>query len=282
MPQIIKIKNLNLKEKEKILLKNISFDIEENETLMILGHNGSGKSLLIDCILGNLNYDGEIIINKWNKNKIGILYDHFSSLPLLKVKEILQLIESLYGVSRNENLINELGISRLMNKFFKVLSKGENKKVGLYASLFMNPELLILDEPSDGLDPEFRKSFWEIIRKFKGTVILTTHLWEEAKFISDKIVFIENGIILNQPINFNEKVSELRMKGKVVVEQIDQLSINKVFKTVISENKIYIYFHNEEEKMKIIEDLNRNVNSSFSVLPIDLQDVYYDFKDIML
>ena len=278
MHKIIEIKNLTLKTKDKTLLYDISFDVDENETLIILGHNGAGKSLLIDCIIGNLKYQGKIIKRICDKNKIGILYDQFSSLPLLKVREILQLLEAIYRSPRDENLINALSIYPLMGRYFKLLSKGERKKIGLYASLFMKPTLLVLDEPSDGLDPEFRNYFWEMMRKFEGTLILTTHLWEEAKYISDKVVFLENGSILGKPINYKDKIVELKIKGKIIVDDSDYGLDTNNFRTIVLDNKKIIYFRNEKERDKIIEQVKHNANVGFSVLPIDLQDVYYNMK----
>ena len=172
--------------------------------------------------MGNLPFKGTIHNAIKNKNELGVLYDQFSSIPLLKVGEILKLLEALYKTSENSELIKNLNIHLLKDKFFKVLSKGERKKIGLYASLFFKPKLLILDEPTDGLDPEFRDFFWNFIKNNKQTLLITTHLWEEVSSISDKILFIEKGKILNKPLSYSELLDKVKVKGKVIIEKTIQ------------------------------------------------------------
>lgn len=276
--QILNIKNVSYEVNGKKLLENISFTLNKNEKLIILGHNGSGKSLLIDCVLGNLKING-CVQNKMNrKDEIGILYDQFSSLPLLKVKEILTLLEVIYQCPANKTLLEKLDIERIQEKYFKVLSKGERKKVGLYAALFFNPQFLILDEPTDGLDPEFRDYFWDLINRSHITLLLTTHLWEEAKNVADKIMFIEKGCILNEPKSYEELLDNLKLLGKIITGNDIHSSWKEQYIHYIIEDKIYIYYRNQEEKDKLVTYISQNTSYGYSVLPIDIKDIYFNLK----
>ena len=166
MSTLISVNNLSLDIHGKKLLKNISFEVERGDVFAILGSNGAGKSLLLDCLIGNIDssYDKNTLCeNAFDKNKCGILYDSFASIPLLKVKEIFSWLSVLFGKEIDFKLIEQLEIRNILAKQFKVLSKGENKKAGIYAALFHNPELVILDEPTDGLDPIVRNKFWDIL-----------------------------------------------------------------------------------------------------------------------
>lgn len=278
---ILKIENLTYSLNNIKLLDDISFSLNENETLAVLGHNGSGKSLLIDCIMGNLKFEGNIENRIKNKNELGVLYDQFSSIPLLKVGEILKILEAVYKIEKENTLVKDLEIEALKYKFFKVLSKGERKKLGLYASLFFNPKFIILDEPTDGLDPEFRNLFWNVVNRREQTLLLTTHLWEEAVLSFDKIVFIEKGRILNYPMPFDELKKKMNVTGKVVLEKKTQnLEWFQKFKTLSIGNKLFTYYKNDSEKKEIIDYISRENQDieNYSVLPLNVKDIYQLLK----
>ncbi|MCY4561964.1 MAG: ABC transporter ATP-binding protein [Flavobacteriaceae bacterium] len=276
MGELIKIEGLTYKVGSKTVLDDITFDVIKGEKYLILGHNGSGKSSLIDCILDNVRYRGTILKNEINKDRLGILYDQFSALPLLKVKEILKLLECVYSTPRNNDLISSLTLEPLLNKYFYVLSKGERKKVGLYASLFVKSDLLILDEPTDGLDPEVRDIFWNIIRKYKKTVLLTTHLWEEAKFHVDKIIFLESGKILSNAETYDELMAKFPYKGKIVTNST--IKYPEEMRVISIDKQSFIYFKNQNEKKEIIRFISQADSTGYSVFQIDLRDIYVHLK----
>lgn len=275
MDTLIEVKNLRFKNQNKTILHDISFDVVKGEKYLILGHNGSGKSLLIDCILDNINYKGSIIKKTLSNDRIGVLYDQFATFPLLKVKEILSLLESMYSTVRSHHLIEQLGIEPLFNKFFKVLSKGEKKKIGLYAVLFAEKDLLILDEPTDGLDPEIRDVFWNLINTCDKTVLLTTHIWEEGKVFADKIIFLENGVILNKAQSYQELITNFPFKGKVVTASEPK---DSDFVSIKVDDQNFIYFKNQGQKELIINKVSNSDYSGYSVMPIDLKDVYLNLR----
>jgi ABC-2 type transport system ATP-binding protein len=281
MTNSITIRDISLKVSGLKLLNKVSFDLTVGDTLAILGTNGSGKSLLIDCMLGNIDCEckNNTLLNLLHdKRKLGILYDTFASFPLLKVKEVMSLLSEIYEKPFDERLITLLGIDKIQDKKMKVLSKGENKKMGIYCALFHHPEVIIMDEPVDGLDPIARSHFWNIITNVTSTVIFTTHLWNEIETCTNKLLLLHKGKALNEPMNINElKRTYCPYAGKIVVFNTGKhLFETDNFVTINNgqENGFCFYFANEVEKEVILEDISRKKINSFSILPIEIKDVY--------
>lgn len=284
MEKILSLSNVDLILDSKKLIDKVSFSIYKNEKLAILGSNGSGKSLLIDCIMGYLPYTGEINFNmnnsnKFDKKKIGFLFDSFSTISLLKVGEILNWLSCIYACSANEELINLLNISPLLEKKFSHLSKGENKKIGIYSALFHKPELILLDEPTDGLDPKTREIFWSIVSQRNSTIIFTTHIWSEIEDKCDKVIFMNNGNILNTPKSPKDLINnQVEYDGKIVLNNLSKEFIEfkqyYYYEENLEQNLISFYFKSEYDKNKIIKALVKSGRNNFSILDIDLNDTY--------
>lgn len=275
------IEGLSYRLNSMILLDNISFFVQENQKLAILGVNGSGKSLLLDGMLGNINCSyktNSFLDGRLEKGPYGVLYDTFSSFPLLKVREIVSLLSKIYEHAINESLLERLGLLGLLDKQFKVLSKGENKKLGIYAALFFEPKIVFLDEPLDGLDPNSRNMFWETISGMACTVIFTTHIWEEATMYADNVMFIKDGKALNQPAPSAELLDKYcPYRGKIVIsgesEQLFGFSLPQSSKE--NQNYEYTYYYSSnEEKDELLRKFNNNRITNLSILPITLRDVY--------
>ncbi|MDR0603288.1 MAG: ABC transporter ATP-binding protein [Bacteroidales bacterium] len=278
MDYFVNIENLSLNISGIELLHDISFDVEKGDIFAILGSNGSGKSLLLDCLLGNIKSSfnrNTILENRFDKQKSGILYDSFASIPILKVKEILSWLSVLFEKEMNNGLIEDLNINNILNKQLKVLSKGENKRLGIYAALFHCPELVILDEPSDGLDPIIRSKFWNILSNMDSTVIFTTHIWTEVENIATKILFLHKGKVLNTPMSSAQLIETyLPYQGKIAIYNTykDILLINGS-DYYEEENVCYFYYKGEMEKDALLNSIKKKV-INYSVLPIELKDVY--------
>lgn len=287
---LIEIKNLTYKVDGCYLLRNISLKVDEGDSLAILGKNGSGKSLLIDCLLGNINdieFEVKNIFGKKKlneKERIGVLFDEFSSIPLLKVKEIIDILESIYKKNRNEDLFEDLKIELILNKYFKVLSNGERRRLGIYSAFFHEPELVILDEPSNGLDPVIREILWKIIKESSSTIIFTTHLWNEIETVADKIVFINNGTLICEPMKPQILMDAyIPYIGKVVISSNNgNYALKKLIKSdrniVKEEGKYHIYFKDNNAKQDILKVVQSSINS-FSLLPLDIKDAYFIIKE---
>ncbi|WP_224133146.1 MULTISPECIES: ABC transporter ATP-binding protein [Leuconostoc] len=214
MNSIISVNNLTKKYNDTIVVDNISFDVEKGALFSFLGTNGAGKSTTINIICTVLNASsGETYVDglnvKTEKNKIrreiGIVYQQNVLDDLLTVSENLKFRASLYGIKgrkfdkRLDELANKLNFKKYLNQNFITLSGGQKRRVEIARAIFHNPKILLLDEPTTGLDPKSRKRVWEIIWELKKnlgmTIFLTTHYLEEAKN-SDLIMVLNNGKII--------------------------------------------------------------------------------------
>lgn len=209
--KIIEINNLNKSFDEIKAVCDLSFCVKEGELFAFLGVNGAGKSTTINMLCAQLAKDsGQIIVDGIDldknptgiKNKIGVVFQN-SVLDLpLTVKDNLESRAALYGivgeelVSRIDELSKLLSIKELLNRKLKNLSGGQKRRIDIARALIHKPKILILDEPTTGLDPQTRKMIWNVINKLRKdgnmTVFLTTHYMEEAAE-ADYVVIIDGG-----------------------------------------------------------------------------------------
>ena len=206
----IKIKGLSKNFGEKKVLKNLNLNIYESESLAIIGESGSGKSVLTKCIDGLESFDSGIIsydnienigdLKNLQKDqymtKFGILFQNAALLDSLTVKENLE-----FSQKKNvKEILKDLSIpENLLNEYPNTLSIGVQKRIGLARAILKNPEILILDEPTTGLDPIISKQINLIIKKLvkekKITTITVTHDMNSVYEFSDYTAFIKNGSI---------------------------------------------------------------------------------------
>ena len=210
---IIEINSLKKSFGDVEAVKDVSFSVKEGELFAYLGVNGAGKSTTISILCGALARDGGTVkvggfdIDKDGdkiKSLIGVVFQNSVLDRALSVKENLRCRASLYGICGNdfEKRLNELssllGLDEIMNRPIKKLSGGQRRRIDIARALLHKPRLLILDEPTTGLDPQTRKTVWEIVSKLRReenmTVFLTTHYMEEAAE-ADNVVIIERGKI---------------------------------------------------------------------------------------
>ncbi len=213
MNKIIEIRNLNKSFGNIKAVNDLSFDVAEGELFAFLGVNGAGKSTTINIICGQLSYDsGSVIIDADNlnsnsqsiKNALGIVFQNSVLDKALTVYDNLESRAALYGIYGNKfkarlNELSELlDFKDLLKRTVGKLSGGQLRRIDIARALLHNPKILILDEPTTGLDPQTRKTLWNVIsilRKEKNmTVFLTTHYMEEAAE-ADYVVIIDSGKI---------------------------------------------------------------------------------------
>ena len=213
MESVITVQHLKKSYKDVNAVDDISFDVGRGQLFAFLGLNGAGKSTTINCICGILVKDsGSIIIDEKDSDrdrlqtnkKIGIVFQNSVLDRDLKVYDNLRLRAALYGVVGDEFLENlktvssYLSLSPLLNKTLKTLSGGQQRKVDLARALIHKPSILILDEPTTGLDPQTRIAVWNCLdtmrEKENLTVFLTTHYMEESAD-ADYVVIIDKGHI---------------------------------------------------------------------------------------
>ena len=212
----LEVKNLVKKFKSTIAVNNISLEIEKNNTLGLLGPNGCGKTTSIGMMLGLITpTSGEIFIDgiKLNsENRINLLsLMNFASpyveLPKkLTVRQNLEVYARLYGVSnkveRIEELVEDLNLSKFLDKNTGELSSGQKNRVSLAKSLINKPKLLFLDEPTASLDPDVGDFVREYLEKYKNknelTMLLASHNMKEVERLCGKIIMMKQGKIVDE------------------------------------------------------------------------------------
>lgn len=212
---MITIKNLSKSYGKTEILKNISFEIEKNDKLLIIGPSGSGKTTLIRC-LNKLekDYQGEIIFKKKNikdikdeilRKKIGMVFQSYNLFPHLTVKENIELAPSkLTNANKEElskktlKLLKSVNIEEKINEYPKNLSGGQKQRVAISRTLANNPEVILFDEPTSALDPESIKSLVKLLNELskKATIIVVSHDMSLIKSFASKILFIDKGKII--------------------------------------------------------------------------------------
>jgi ABC-2 type transport system ATP-binding protein len=212
----LEVKNLTKNFNSTVAVNNISFKIEKNNTLGLLGPNGCGKTTSIGMMLGLITpSSGEIFINdiKLNsENRIQLLsLMNFASpyieLPKkLTVRENLDVYARLYGVAKKAERIDELtedlNLNKFLNKNTGELSSGQKNRVSLAKSLINKPKLLFLDEPTASLDPDVGDFVREYLEKYKNknelTILLASHNMKEVERLCDKIIMMKQGKIVDE------------------------------------------------------------------------------------
>ncbi len=213
MSSIIEINNLNKSFGDVQAVKDLSFQVREGELFAFLGVNGAGKSTTINIMCGQLKKDnGSVIIDGRDldknlisiKRELGVVFQNSVLDSALSVYDNLQSRAALYGIlglefkNRLSQLAVLLGFEDLLKRTIGKLSGGQRRRIDVARALFHRPKILILDEPTTGLDPQTRRILWDVIsdlrKKENMTVFLTTHYMEEATD-ADFVVILDNGKI---------------------------------------------------------------------------------------
>lgn len=214
---MIKIENLHKSFGKLKVLDCLNLDINEGGIFAILGPNGSGKTTLIKSILGMvvpekglISLNNENIIGKWAyRNQINYLPQIANFPSNLNVRELIDMVKNLRPKPSNEtNLINTFGLEPFLNKKLGTLSGGTKQKVNLVLTFMFDSPLIILDEPTNGLDPISVIHLKKIIQKEKErgkTILITTHIMSLVEAVADEIVFLLDG-----KIYFRGSVSALK------------------------------------------------------------------------
>ena len=208
----LEIKKINKKYGDQVALIDVSFSLKKGDIVGFLGPNGAGKTTLMKIITSILKPDsGNITINGYDtqkneistKKQIGYLAENNPLYKDMLVTEYLDFIASLYEIENKKDKVKEIikktGLEGEIKKKIEELSKGYKQRVGIAAALVHDPNVLILDEPTTGLDPQARHSVWDQIRIYKNdgkTVLLTTHYMDEAEILCDEIAIMDAGKIL--------------------------------------------------------------------------------------
>lgn len=276
--KIITTKNLSKEypsksfSKEKILaLNNFSFEVESGEIFGILGPNGAGKTTLIKILLGITHRtDGDIkifdkeISDESYKMKIGYLPENHKFPNYLTGEQVLFFFGKLSGLTGNEvrkrsdEYLSLIDMQKWRKTKIKKYSKGMMQRLGLAQSLLNNPELVFLDEPTDGVDPIGRKEIRDILNNLKSqgkTIFLNSHLLSEVELICDRVAILNKGSLVK-----SGRVGEITSASnnfKFVTSEINEKTINDLlvsYKAVIHGKNEFIY------STVNIEDLNKLID----------------------
>jgi ABC-2 type transport system ATP-binding protein len=242
--KILSVADLSVSYGSFRAVKSVSFDVYEGEIFGLLGPNGAGKTSTLSAIEGLLKFDtGMITVSGIHLDKrplearaqMGVQFQSTSFQPELTVAEILKLYGGLYGVRLDAKkilmILEELKLADGQTKRYGQLSGGQQQRVSLYIATFHEPPLVLLDEPTTGLDPQSRRQLWgriEALRDEGHGILLTTHSMEEAEAICDRVAIIDHGVIIDTgvPQELVEKyqayseVLKASRKGRVTLEDV--------------------------------------------------------------
>ncbi|MBQ9658948.1 MAG: ABC transporter ATP-binding protein, partial [Clostridia bacterium] len=223
---MIKLENVTKKYGDFVALDNISFEIKEGEVVGLLGPNGAGKSTTMNIITGFIEQtSGTVEVNGYDvlknsqkaKKQIGYMPEGVPLYSDLTVKEFVTYMAELKGVNRKEKkdkvkkALEDAGLTQVQNKLTRNLSRGYKQRVSLAGTLVSEPKVIILDEPTVGLDPKQVTEIREVIRNLgkEHTVILSSHILSEVSQICNRVIIINKGkiVAVDTPENLENKVS---------------------------------------------------------------------------
>ena len=205
---VIKVEKLSKKIKDKEILRNISFEINDGECVALIGPNGAGKTTLIDCLLGDkFMSSGQIAIQGFAptdprlKQLISVLPQENAVVQSLKVKELLSFFKSLYPDSLSDKEIDDLlrFSDKQKNQLAGKLSGGQKRLFSFVLALIGRPKILFLDEPTAAMDTSTRQHFWEIVNRLKKngvTIVYSSHYIEEVEHTADRILVLHKGELI--------------------------------------------------------------------------------------
>ena len=287
---VISINGLTKTYDEFIAVNEISFDVNKGEVFALLGPNGAGKTTtveIIECLKTPDNGKVEIFgINlkdkkKQNeiKRKIGVMPQNFNAFDWLTVKENLEYFRNLYDSKISvDELIDRVGLAKKTDSMYKTLSGGMKQRVGIAISLINEPELLFLDEPTAGLDPQARRETWNLIKKLKQqgkTIFLTTHYMEEAQELSDRILIIIEGKIVasGSPSELIENYGGIK---SIILKNCDRriLEGKNIQYEIDTESQIHIIFDNNDQLFKILAAVTDDPNVEIEIKKPNLDEAF--------
>jgi len=268
----IEVKNISKLYNAQKALSDINFSINKGEIVGFLGPNGAGKSTLMKILTGYIKpSEGIALVNNFDVNlhkidaqkSIGYLPEHNPLYVEMYVKEYLQFNAAIHKIPKAEviEIINKVGLTSEAHKKINQLSKGYRQRVGLAAALLHNPEVLILDEPTTGLDPNQLVEIRNLIKEVgkNKTVLFSTHIMQEVEAICDRVLLINKGELIA-----DKNLNELKSEQEQVIEVEFDFKVEKEFISVIPHLKSA-----------------NNVHDTFWVLTFDtkkdMRSVVFDF-----
>lgn len=300
--KILKVDKINKSYGDKKVLNNISLEVEQGDIFGLIGPNGAGKSTLIQIVSGLLAADSgniELFGMNYKKNeisikeKLGLVPQELALYEELTAKDNLEYFGRMYGLKgkllkdRIEYIMNVIGLDMKDKKLVKKYSGGMKRRLNLGCSVLHKPELLILDEPTVGVDAQSRNNIFDFLReigKEGTTIIYTSHYMEEVETLCNKIFIIDLGEEIaygekNELKNMYGNNSEMTIYMEYVNDEIEKeiKRVNGVVNCSIEEEKIILNINKKElnftEVFKIIENNNLEI-VNFSLKETNLEEIF--------
>lgn len=293
---MLKVQNVTKKYDKKPIIQDISFHVHKGEAFGLLGPNGAGKSTLIGILCGLLPYDqGDIEVGGVSvrrnpmtiKKKIGVVPQDIALYPTMSAYDNLIFWGSMYGLKKIEarkravEVLEMVGLADRAKDRIETYSGGMKRRINIGAALMHNPELLIMDEPTVGIDPQSRNHILETVKKLNQagmTIIYTSHYMEEVEYLCEKIAIIDNGelIVIGTKMEILNRLAGgtvLNLKVEKATKQyMDALkTIPGVEKLVmIEEGNLDLMITDRQEVLGKVVSLS--VAQKISILSIHIQE----------
>lgn len=249
---VIKVEKLSKKIKDKEILRNISFEINDGECVALIGPNGAGKTTLIDCLLGDkfvssgqVTIQGFAPIDPRLKQLVSVLPQENAVVQSLKVKELLSFFKSLYPNSLSDKEIDDLlrFSDKQKNQLAGKLSGGQKRLFSFVLALIGRPKILFLDEPTAAMDTSTRQHFWEIVNQLKKngvTIVYSSHYIEEVEHTADRILVLHKGELIRDTTPYamrgeeQEKHFTVPLTYQEVISTLDQVQEIEIKQNALS------------------------------------------------
>ena len=295
----ITVNSVSKSYKSQKALNNISFSADKGQIIGFLGPNGAGKSTMMKVLTGYIKPDqGAIFVDDINvlknpiaaKKVIGYLPEHNPLYAEMYVREYLQFQAAIYKVAKSqiEDCIEKVGLTLEANKKIHQLSKGYQQRVGIAAAILHNPKVLILDEPTTGLDPnqiiEIRALIQELGKN--KTVLFSTHIMQEVEAVCDRVIIIKKGEIL-----VDKKLEELQDSKQQIIEVTFNISFDEVIFQKLSnlssikntlDNNWQLTFSSDEDVRSKIFDLAQENNLKILGLTTQNKNLETFFREVTI
>ena len=284
MPNILEVKDLKKEYPGVKAVDGISFSVKKGTCFGLLGPNGAGKTTAIEIIEGITASDGGSILYKNRPigrdfhKETGIQFQATALQEFLTVKETLLLFHKLYPNPSNfDEIVEECSLKNLLSRDNRKLSGGQRQRLLVAIALVNQPELLFMDEPTTGLDPQARRNFWNMVEKIKlrkTTLILTTHYMEEADFLCDEIAIMDKGKI----IAYGEPKQLIAQHFKEVVlelpeDEVKNHALNIPMEYEFKFGYLEIYTHDIPTALNLLKEQNISLDK-LKIRPFNLEDLF--------
>ena len=264
---VIKVEKLSKKIKDKEILRNISFEINDGECVALIGPNGAGKTTLIDCLLGDkFVSSGQIAIQGFAptdprlKQLISVLPQENAVVQSLKVKELLSFFKLLYPDSLSDKEIDDLlrFSDKQKNQLAGKLSGGQKRLFSFVLALIGRPKILFLDEPTAAMDTSTRQHFWEIVNQLKKngvTIVYSSHYIEEVEHTADRILVLHKGELIRDTTPYAMRGEEQEKHFTVPLTYQDFIrTLEQVQEIEIKQNALSFTTKEASQVWKVLQE----------------------------